>query len=240
MFENKSDYITIAIIAIIIIIIGLLGFWAFSVYTSNTGSNKPVATGQPSEPDISNRNDDENKVSDANSIAGNTIIETPTINMIDSSAFANQNTNTQSSTGTPGVKTFKGYVMVGYIEIPKTGLKCPILEEANKGAIEVAVAVLHGPGLNKPGNTVIVGHNYRNGTFFSDNYKIAVGDKINITDTAGNKVTYIVYNTYVTTPEDSEYMTRDITSGTMEISLSTCTDDSQGRIIIWARAENQQ
>jgi len=51
-----------------------------------------------------------------------------------------------------------------------------------------------------------------------------------------NKVTYIVYNQYETTPEDSEYMTRE-TNGAMEISLSTCTDDSSGRIITWARAE---
>ena len=31
-------------------------------------------------------------------------------------------------------------------------------------------------------------------------------------------------------------MTRE-TNGAMEISLTTCTDDSSGRIIIWARAE---
>ena len=126
--------------------------------------------------------------------------------------------------------------MVGYIEIPKTGIKYPVLEEATKKSIEVSVAILYGPGLNKVGNTVIEGHNYRNGMFFSDNAKISVGDKIYITDLNGNKVTYIVYNTYETTPEDSDYMSRD-TNGAMEITLLTCNDDVSGRIIIWARAE---
>ncbi|MBQ9298644.1 MAG: sortase [Clostridia bacterium] len=236
MFENKSDYITIAIIAIIIIIIGLLGFWAFSVYSSNTSTPTPIASDQPSEPEtpVNNNNNDANKV--ANTVVANTIAEKPVINAIDSSAFAAQ-TGT-SGGGTTSQKTYKGFVMVGYIEIPKTGIKYPILEEATKKSIETSVAILYGPGLNKPGNTVIVGHNYRNGMFFSDNYKIAVGDKIYITDSTGNRVTYIVYAAYETTPEDSEFMTRD-THGGVEISLSTCTDDSSARTIIWARAEQQ-
>lgn len=127
--------------------------------------------------------------------------------------------------------------MVGKIEIPKTKVNLPVLEEVTKKSIEASVAILYGPGLNKEGNTVIVGHNYRNGTLFSDNAKIAVGDKIYITDTSGKKVTYIVYNTYTTEPEDSEYMTREVKQGDMEISLSTCNDDSSKRIIVWAKAE---
>ena len=34
--------------------------------------------------------------------------------------------------------------------------------------------------------------------------------------------------------EDAEYMTRD-TGDNIEISLSTCTDDSKGRLVILAR-----
>ncbi len=36
--------------------------------------------------------------------------------------------------------------------------------------------------LNKPGNTVIAGHNYRNSRFFSNNKKLNIGDKIYVTD----------------------------------------------------------
>ena len=100
-----------------------------------------------------------------------------------------------------------------------------------------SVVQLYGPGPNQVGNTVIAGHNYRNGQFFSNNYKLQNGDIIYITDNAGNKLKYEIYNKYQTTPEDSDYMERN-TDGKPEISLTTCTDDSKARIIIWARLVN--
>ena len=91
-------------------------------------------------------------------------------------------------------------------------------------------------GLNKPGNTVIIGHNYRNGLFFSNNKKLQNGDKVYIKDETGTTLTYTIYNKYETTPEDTSYMNRD-TGGKAEISLSTCNDDSSKRLIIWAKAD---
>ena len=146
------------------------------------------------------------------------------------------NNTTQDGTQTGKRQMYKGFPQVGVIEIPTTKLKCPILEEASKSAIEVAVAVYDGVGLNKVGNTTIAGHNYRNGTFFSDNKKIAVGDKIYITDEFGTKVTYVVYNTVTTSPEDSSYFERD-TEGAREITLDTCTDDTQSRLLVLAKEE---
>lgn len=229
MFDNKSDILTIIIVVVIIVIIGLLGFWAYDVYTSS--DVPPDGYNEFEEPPKNEvpKNEVSNNV--VNNVVDNTVIEKPNINGIGNGSVSNTITS-----GGNTATTYKGFVMVGYIEIPKTGIKYPVLAETTKKAIETSVAILHGPGLNKPGNTVIVGHNYRNGMFFSDNAKIAVGDKIYITDLNGNKVTYIVYNTYETTPEDSDYMVRE-TNGAMEISLSTCTDDSSARIIIWARAE---
>ena len=109
--------------------------------------------------------------------------------------------------------------------------------------MEKSVGIAYGPGLNKVGNTVIMGHNYRNGTFFSDLYKLANNDEIYITDESGTRIKYLVYNIYETGAEDFDYATgaedfdyasRD-TAGKREISLSTCTDDVNGRIIIWAK-----
>ena len=51
---------------------------------------------------------------------------------------------------------------MGKIKIPTTGLETIILEKVTPSSIESSVAILYGPGLNKVGNTVIVGHNYRN------------------------------------------------------------------------------
>ncbi len=73
---------------------------------------------------------------------------------------------------------YEGFPMLGYIEIPKTKIKYPVLKDATMKAMEKSVCVLTGVGLNKPGVTVIAGHNYRNGLFFSDNAKLSEGDKI--------------------------------------------------------------
>jgi len=128
----------------------------------------------------------------------------------------------------------EGYEVMGRIEIPKTKVDYPVLSPNAKRSLEIAVTIAYGPGLNEVGNTVIFGHNYRNGLFFSNNKKLAVGDKIYITDQKGEKITYEIYKMYETTPNDASYMKRD-TEGKREISLQTCTDDSSGRIIIWAR-----
>ena len=90
--------------------------------------------------------------------------------------------------------------------------------------------------LNEPGNVTIVGHNYRNGTFFSNNKNIQYGDKIYITDIRGRRVEYEVFNKYFTTAEDADFMMRD-TNGKREISLSTCTEDVKQRLVIWASAD---
>ena len=144
-------------------------------------------------------------------------------------------TNTNTSNNGSYAQKYKNFTILGQIEIPKTNINYPVLAEVSPKALSVSVAQLYGPGLNKVGNTVIIGHNNRNGLFFSNNKKIAIGDKIYITDLNGNRLEYTVYNKYETTDTDTEYMTRD-TKGGIEISLSTCTDNGSKRIIIWAKA----
>ena len=56
----------------------------------------------------------------------------------------------------------------------------------------------------------------------------------NYVKTIGYFVDYEIYDMFETTPEDTEFMTRD-TEGRREISLSTCTDDVQQRLIVLAR-----
>ena len=148
-------------------------------------------------------------------------------------------TNTEQTTTTEPTEqhvTYKGFNVEGRIEIPAIDADYPVLERATPDSIEAAVAILYGPGLNQVGNTTIVGHNYRNGSFFGNNDKLELGDKIYITDNSGTKITYNIYNIYETTAEDSDFITRE-TNGKREISLSTCTDNSQARLIIWAIEE---
>lgn len=145
-----------------------------------------------------------------------------------------------SSTGTTTKNKiyYQGFVMLGYITIPKTNVKQPILDTVTPESLNTAVAALYpsNPQLNQPGNIVIVGHNYRNGQFFSNNNKLSVGDKIMIKDNSGTELTYTIYKKFQTTEQDTSFYTRD-TKGVAEITLSTCTDDSKARIIILAKAE---
>lgn len=89
-------------------------------------------------------------------------------------------------------------------------------------------------GINQVGNTVIQGHNYRNGLFFSNLSKLSNGDAIYITDTTGTKIKYEVYSVFTTNENDTSFYRRD-TAGLREITLSTCTDDGANRTIVLAK-----
>ena len=132
----------------------------------------------------------------------------------------------------------EGYIISGYITIPKTNVSLPILDTYSAEAIETGVAVLWptNPKLNEPGNTVIVGHNYKDGRFFSNNKKLSTGDKIRIKDLTGRELTYTIYDKFEASPSDASFYARD-TNGAVEITLSTCTDDAKLRTIIVARVE---
>ena len=168
--------------------------------------------------------------------------ELPEENIIENTVVEPQNnqtgTTTQNKTTTSGTRkttsSYRGYNMIGTIQIPKTKVKAPVVDKVTVKSISAAVGILYGPGLNEVGNTVLVAHNYRNGTFFSNNKKLVIGDKIYITDATGRKIEYNVYNTYTTSDMDFSYATRD-TNGKREISLSTCTTDASKRLVIWAR-----
>lgn len=241
MFSSKySNLLTILLIVVIVGIIGLLVFLGIDTYKKyyiekETGigvDQFDSIIGDLDENEIVNDVIDNNGIVDntvTNEIEDNTIVN-PYGNTVTDTTNNNSNNNNSNSNKV----TYKGFVMKGKISIPRTGLECPVLEKATKKAIEVAVGIQCGPGLNQVGNTVIAGHNYRNGLFFSNNKKIQVGDKIHIKDTNGLTVTYTVYSTFVTTPEDSSYITRN-TNGAREITLYTCTDDGNSRIIILAK-----
>ena len=218
-FDSRySKFLTTLLIVIVVGIVGLLGYLGIDLFKKFHTENEAEKFAQQFENDVKdNDNNEENNNAE---------------NPLD---------NIESSESSNGTKTYKykGFDVSGTIEIPKTSIKYPILSKVSKKGLETSVAIQYGVGLNQVGNTVIVGHNYRNGLFFSNNKKLSNGDNIYITDNSGTKVKYVIYNKYETTPEDTDYMLRD-TAGKKEISLSTCTDDSSKRLIIWAKAEQEQ
>ena len=233
MFESKyNKVLTVILIIVIVAIIGLLAFLGYDYYqkyaitkdTSDFVDNfqGEVAEEEPVEEtpsEYGNNNEEENNQENEDPFGE--IQKTPTGN---------------SGGSSTSQKTYQGFGVLGTIEIPATGIKYPILEKVTKRSIEVAVAFLYGSGLNQEGNTVIIGHNYRNGLFFSNNKNLKRGDKIYITDNNGQKITYTVYNKFEAGDTDTDFYQRD-TGGKPEITLSTCTEDASKRLIILARVE---
>ena len=138
--------------------------------------------------------------------------------------------NTQANT-VPS--QYNGLSTIGRIEIPRTGVNMPILSKVTAKGMEVAPCLLYSTGkLNVNGNNLIVGHNYN--SIFSRNKDLQIGDKIYITTLDGKRVEYTVYNKFLATPEETSYIKRN-TNNLPEITLSTCTDDDNYRMIIVAK-----
>ncbi|MBO5479430.1 MAG: sortase [Clostridia bacterium] len=229
MFNSKySNVLTVVLVIVIIAILGLIGFLGYDIYKKYYIEKDAEDFMERYEEQIKNTTPVEEN------IVSNEIINT----IIDP---GNDTLNTTTSGGTSSGSssnsskfTYKGFSVLGTIEIPKTGIKYPVLNSYATKALETSVCYYYGPGLNEVGNTTIAGHNYRNGAFFGKNKQLTNGDIIYITDNSGKKVKYTIYKVYTTTPNDGNYLTRD-TAGKREISLTTCTDDSKGRLIIWAK-----
>lgn len=229
MSEGKYGKILTIILGIVVIaVLILLGFLGYDVYKKKTIDK-----------DTSKALDDFDTA--LNSVSRNDIVKNVEIPDIDTKPTENTTTNTNTTGGSSSGNTNKvqhnGYNVEGKIQIPAINLQYPILEKVTPSSIETAVAILYSEnGLNQPGNTVISGHNYRNGSFFGNNDKLKLGDKVYITDNSGTKLKYNIYNIYETSPDDGDFIMRD-TNGKREISLQTCTDNSKGRLIIWAVEE---
>ncbi len=229
MFKSKySTVLTVLLIILIIAILVIAIILSVNAYKSYKDDKERAKTISDLQDDVNTEDKNETK----NEIDGNLIIQ-PII--------PGEQTNTTSPGGTtsrPKTKFYKEYPMIGTIKIEKTKAEYPILLDVSPGALETAVGVMYpsNPKLNEPGNTVIIGHNYRNGKFFSNNKKLVIGDKIQITDLKNKTLTYTIYEISTLPETDTEYITRDRGDNT-EISLSTCTDDGKARLVILARTE---
>ncbi len=224
MFESKySKVLTVILVIVIVAIVGLLGFLAYDYYQNYMTTKETSDFVDGFEEEISNETPTNNTAVDNNTTGENPF-------------EAIEATNTASSSSTNKRETYKGYGVFGTMKIPAINFRYPILDTLSTSSLETSVVFLYGVGLNKPGNSVIIGHNYRNGVFFSNNKKLNIGDKIFITDEEGKTLTYNIYSKFEATPEDTSFYQRD-TGGLPEVTLSTCTDDSSARLIICAKAE---
>ena len=252
--RNKfSDFLTVLLVIVIIAILGLVGFFGYKAIDKKSievGSQNAFDTFQNS---IKNKVENKAEVENVENEVSNEVGDEEQPNL---SELVQQQNNTvtedntsssgQSSTNEVEKQYYQGYEVKGSISIPKTGINYVILEKVTPKSLKAAPAILDIVGcdsisgtissLNVPGtNALILGHNYRNGLFFSDNYKLEIGDQIIITDQTGNVVNYTIYKMYYTDASDADFMLRELDPNVREITLQTCNDDSSQRLIIWAK-----
>jgi len=224
---EKNKIIGVLIGVVIVIVVGILGFAGYTVF-KKPSENQTMPIGEK------NVNKELGGTSSV-SKGGNAVLN--------SIPDKKNNNNALNTTTTTRKKEYmEDYEIIGKIEIPKTGLKCNILDETTPRSLEIAVTKIYTTsGLNNPGNTVIYGHNYRNTLFFSRNDELEIGDKVIITDYEQNqKIEYEIYNIFETTMTDTTFYGRNaqITGGAREVTLSTCTDDASEtdrRLIVLAK-----
>ena len=229
MFESRySKVLTVILVIVIIAIIGLLGFLGYDFYQKYYITKEASEFVDNYKGDSATEDGNSNTTSNSDNSASSDIV-----NEIETAS------NNGSSSSSGKKQQYNGFDVVGTINIPSVNIKYMILDEMTRRSLETAVVVLYpnGDNLNQPGNTVIVGHNYRNGLFFSNLKRVNIGDKVIITDYRGTTKTYSIYDKQTKDQSDTTFYQRD-TGGKTEITLSTCTDASNNlRTVVFAREE---
>ncbi len=243
-----SDFLTVLLVLVIIAILALIGFFGYKAINKKAievGSQNAFDTFQNSVKNLTVENEVvENEIE--NEIVENEVVDTDMSGLIEDTQKPVEDDKPTVQQPEVPKQYYEGYEVKGSISIPKTGINYVILEKVTPKSLAAAPAILDIVGcdsisgtiksLNVPGtNALILGHNYRNGLFFSDNYKLANGDSIIITDQTGLTVTYKIYKMYYTDASDASFMERDLDPNVREITLQTCNDDSSERLIIWAK-----
>lgn len=131
---------------------------------------------------------------------------------------------------------YKGYKVVGVIEIPSINIKYPVLNKTNDNSMEYSITKFSGGEVNEIGNFVVAGHNYLNGTMFGKVDQLKIGDEIKLTDLYNNTLTYEIFDIYSTNPNDTSII-ESSKEGTKEVTLITCTNGHINRLITKARAK---
>lgn len=131
---------------------------------------------------------------------------------------------------------FKGYKVCAKLNIPTINLETYVLEECSKQALLTSVTKFYGEEPNKVGNFCIAGHNYGPSNMFQNIKKLKINDEIYLIDTNGNKEKYSIYDIYTVLPNETRCLSQK-TDGNTELTLITCTPDSERRIIVKAIKE---
>ena len=131
-------------------------------------------------------------------------------------------------------ETYKGYSVCAKLEIPEIKLETYVLSKYSKDALEISVTKFWGVNPNQEGNFCVAGHNYINNNMFKNLKKVKIGDRLFISDNEIGKVEYEVFKIDTVLPDDVSCLDATF-ENVKEVTLITCTNDSQKRVIVKAK-----
>jgi len=129
------------------------------------------------------------------------------------------------------------YPIMAKLTIPKLKLELPVINEYSDEALKVSVCRYIGPTQpGQAGNLVIIGHDYKSGAHFGRVGELKSGDTIILMDTWGKEYTYEVYELKQITPDDVQSL--NIYQGTSAVTLLTCTNNANKRLLVRCKMVN--
>ena len=132
------------------------------------------------------------------------------------------------------ITKYKGYDIVGIIEIPKINIEYPIINQTSDETMALSITKFWGNNVNDIGPFTMAGHNYFDGTMFSNTNKLNIEDTIKMTDLDGKTIEYKVFDKYIIDPNDVKCV-QSVKENTREITLITCINGRNNRLVVKAR-----
>jgi len=154
------------------------------------------------------------------------------IEIIEESKDNKEQLQVATATSTYTAPNGKQYETVGIVKIPKINITYPILSQTTDALMKIAPCKFHGASPNEVGNLCVIAHNYRRkGVFFSDVPDLVIGDIVEIQDLSQRIIQYEIYDIHTVMPNNVADTTQK-TNGRKEVTLITCTDNSEQRVIV--------
>ena len=129
---------------------------------------------------------------------------------------------------------YMGYSVAAEIEIPKINLNTYIIENYSIEAMDLCPTKYWGVDANEIGNFCVTGHNYKKENMFSELTNLSEGDEFYLLDNKNGKYTYTVYDIYRVKSNNTDCLNQN-TNGEREVTLITCSNFSNFRLIVKAR-----
>lgn len=114
-----------------------------------------------------------------------------------------------NTTNTNVITNNNQVTIIGTITIPKINISYPIFSVYSDELLKISVCKFYGPDINTTGNLCIIGHNYNNGDFFSNLYKLQTNDIIYIYDANLNVISYYIYDIYEVEADNLDYLSQE-------------------------------